>query len=63
MKKKREDKGKEKMKKEILYPSLSISMHSTHIHGTVPWEHGGRKRDLLGTKQENSEELMASETV
>lgn len=38
-------------------------MYSTHIHGTVPWEHGGRKRDLLGTKQENSEELMASETV
>lgn len=35
----------------------------THMHGAVPWEHGGIKGDLLGTKQENSNELMASETV
>lgn len=62
-KKKGRIKGKRKWKRRFSFPSLSISVYSIHIHGIVPWEHGGRKRDLLGTKQENSEELMASETV
>lgn len=41
-----------KKRESLLY--LSAFQFARHIHGAVPWGHGGIKFGLLVTKQENS---------
>lgn len=45
---------KSKREERFSFSSFSISIYQTLIHGAVPWEHRGRKVDLLVTKEENS---------